>query len=136
MLIRLPHRVTATILVTYPMPAVADEVEQRMRSKLDKRGPRWELKATSDRPPMKERRSTLQLAKNLAKVAEQWEIPLKRESSTWPSVAGLVPAKTACLCGVGPVARELGTPHEAVLRISLVQRTLLLAEFLAREIRK
>ncbi len=85
---------------------------------------------------MRERRATLRLAKALQHVADDWEIPFKRESSVWPSVAGLVPAKTACLCGVGPVARDLGTPHEAVLRLSLVQRTLLLSEFLAREIRK
>jgi hypothetical protein len=82
---------------------------------------------------MKERRTTTQLARRLAQVAEEWEIPLKRESSVWPSVAGLVPAKTVCVCGVGPVARDVGTPHEAVQRISLVQRTLLLAEFLARD---
>jgi hypothetical protein len=34
------------------------------------------------------------------------------------------------------VARDLGTPHESVLRISLVQRTLLLTQFLAREVKK
>ena len=32
----------------------------------------------------------------------------------------------------GPVARDLGTPNESVQRIGLIQRTLLLAEFLAR----
>jgi D-alanine-D-alanine ligase len=128
-----PHRVTATILVTYPDAAVADQLEVRMRALLGKGGPRWELDQISDRPPMKERRSTLQLAKQLSRVAEEWEIPFKRESSVWPSVAGLVPAKTACLCGVGPVARDVGTPQEAVQRISLVQRTLLLAEFLTKE---
>lgn len=133
---RLPHRVTATILVTYPEPAAADQVEEWMRAKLDKKGPRWELELLSDRPPMKERRATARLANALEHVAADWEIPLRRESSVWPSVAGLAPAKTASLCGVGPVARDLGTPHEAVLRISLVQRTLLLAEFLARGIRE
>ena len=129
---RTPHRVTATVLVTYPDASAADDLEDRMRASLGKKGPRWELDKTSDRPPMKERRSTLQLAKQLAQVAKEWEIPSRRESSVWPSVAGSVPAKTACLCGIGPVARDLGTSHEAVQRISLVQRTLLLAEFLAR----
>lgn len=130
---RTPHRVTATVLVTYPDLNVVDQLEERMRALLGKKGPRWELDQISDRPPMRERRSTLLLTKKLAEVAEAWEIPFKRESSVWPSVAGLVPAKTACLCGVGPVARDLGTPQEAVQRISLVQRTLLLAEFLARD---
>jgi D-alanine-D-alanine ligase len=130
---RTPHRVTATILVTYPETAVVEQIEEQMRALLDKKGPRWELDIISDRPPMKERRSTLQLAKRLSQVADEWEIPLKRESSVWPSVAGLVPARTACVCGIGPVARDLGTPHEAVQRISLVQRTLLLAEFLVKD---
>jgi hypothetical protein len=104
-----------------------------MRALLAKKGPRWELNCISDRPPMKERRATIQLAQKLAQVAGEWEIPLRRESSVWPSVAGLVPAKTACVCGIGPVARDVGTPHEAVQRISLVQRTLLLAQFLAKD---
>jgi D-alanine-D-alanine ligase len=129
---QMPYRITATLLMTYPDAQSADKLEEQMRSKLGKKGPRWELDQISDRPPMKERRSTLQLARKLAQVAEGWEIPFKRESSVWPSVAGLVPAKTACLCGLGPVARDVGTPQEAVLRISLVQRTLLMAEFLAQ----
>jgi D-alanine-D-alanine ligase len=127
----LPHRVTATVVVTYPEQRIADEIEEEMRGLIGKSGPRWELKQLSDRPPMRERRANLQLAKSLGELAEQREIPLKRESSVWPSVAGLVPAKTACVCGIGPVARDLGMPNEAVQRISLVQRTLLLAEFLA-----
>jgi D-alanine-D-alanine ligase len=126
----LPHRAVATILVTYPTTRVADAVEAKMRESLVKGGPRWELELVSDRPAMKERRGTLQLARNLESVARRREIPLKRESSVWPSVAGLVPPKIPCLCGVGPVARDLGTPQESVLRISLVQRTLLLAEYL------
>ena len=42
-----------------------------------------------------------------------------------------MPADKACVCAVGPVARDLRTPQEAVKRITLVQRSLLLAEFLA-----
>jgi hypothetical protein len=82
---------------------------------------------------MKERRVTARLAKSLENVASGWEIPLKRESSVWPSVAGLVPAAKGVVCGVGPVARDLYTPAESVDRISLIQRTLLLAEFLCEK---
>jgi hypothetical protein len=39
------------------------------------------------------------------------------------------------VCGVGPVARDLYTPHEAVNRISLMQRTLLMVELLAQDIK-
>ena len=79
---------------------------------------------------MGERRANAELARVLERTANHWEIPLKRESLVWPSVAGLVGDRAACVCGLGPVARDLGTPQEAVQRISLVQRTLLLAEYL------
>ena len=83
---------------------------------------------------MKERAGTQRLSRALEAVAREWEIPLRRESSTWPSVAGLVGSKTACVCGIGPVCRDWGTPTEAVQRISLVQRTLLVAEYLVSQL--
>jgi D-alanine-D-alanine ligase len=127
---RLPHRVSARLLVTSPGPAVADAVEARMRESVARGGVRWELEPISDRPAMQDRKANRDLFGALEKAAQSWEIPLDRESSATPSVAGLVPETTPCLCGLGPVARDLGTPQEAVQRISLVQRTLLLAQFL------
>jgi D-alanine-D-alanine ligase len=132
----LPHRVVGTLLITFPDEEVADQIEAQMREILGKGGPKWKLVLDSNRPPMKDRTNSTRLAKTLLDVAEKWEIPLKRESSTLPSVAGVVPAKTACVCGIGPVAHNLGMPSESVSRISLVQRTLLLAEFLAAQLEK
>ena len=85
----------------------------------------------SDRPPMRERRVNSKLIRDLEETAAQWEIPFARDSSTWPSVAGLVPRTKPVLCGIGPAARDLYTSNESVERISLVQRTLLLAQYLA-----
>jgi D-alanine-D-alanine ligase len=128
----LPHRVAAQLLTTYPDSKAGDALEQRMRDAIPS-GPRWELDPVSDRPAMEERRSSKALARSLAEIASEWDIGLKFESSTWPSAAGLVPPKIPCLCGVGPVARDLGTPHESIQRISLIQRTLLLAQLLAEK---
>ena len=133
---RLPHRVSATVLMTYSDVKVADQIEANMRAILGPRGPKWELLLDSDRPPMKERPINTKLFKSLAAVAAGRGVTLKRDSSTWPSVAGLVPSKVACVCGVGPITRDRGTPQEAVQRISLIQRTLILAEFLAAELKK
>ncbi len=129
--LRLPHRVTATILVTYLDPADADRLEAEMRSILGKGGAKWQLVLDSDRPPMRERPLNTKLFKELVGLAAERGFTLKRDTSTWSSVAGLVPSKVACVCGVGPVTRDRGTPQEHVLRISLIQRTLLLAEYLA-----
>jgi D-alanine-D-alanine ligase len=130
---RLPHRVHVTLLSTFPATERGEELEAEIRSILGRSGPRWKLDLLSDRPPMPERRGR-PLWKQVDAVAKAWEIPVKREGSSWPSVAGLVPPQKQVLCGFGPVARDLRTPDEAVWRLSVMQRTLLLAELLAREL--
>jgi D-alanine-D-alanine ligase len=133
---RLPHRVTATLLLTYPEAETGDQTEARMRALLGKGGPRWELVCEADRPPMKERPVNTRLFSALAAVADEHGVTLKKDSSAWASVAGLVGARTAAVCGFGPTTKERGTPQEAVQRIALVQHTLILADFLARELEK
>ena len=81
---------------------------------------------------MKERTPGLRLAKAIEDVARELQLPVVRQSSAWPSVAGLVPAKVGCVCGFGPVCRDRGTSKEAVQRVSLVQRAFLLAAFLSK----
>lgn len=124
-----PHRVTATVVVSYPTVAAADALAQQTRDLLGRGGPRWELVTQTDRPPF-EKRTPSSLYDELAMVAARWDVPLQGETSAWPSVAGYVPEDRSCICGVGPVAHNLRTPQEAVQRISLIQRTLLLGEFL------
>jgi hypothetical protein len=85
---------------------------------------------------MRERPINTSLYNALAGVAGEHDVKLKKDSSAWASVAGLVPAKTAAVCGFGPTTRDRGTPAEAVSRIALVQHTLILADFLARELEK
>lgn len=126
----LPHEVRATLLMAYLDGETADATESLMRQALGKRGPRWHLDLRADRPAMADAKANRVLAKELGEVAEAWDIPFKSESSVWPSAAGLVPAGTPVLCGLAPVAEHVSTPRESVMRISLVQRTLLLAQYL------
>ena len=127
-----PHRVSATVMVSYYNVEDAKRVEARMKEILGSKERRWKLTLLSDRPPMKERAPGLRLAKAFEGVAQELQLPVKHQSSAWPSIAGLVPAKVACICGAGPVCRDRGTAREAVQRVSLVQRTLLLAAFLCK----
>lgn len=126
----LPHRVVASLIITYSEAAQADEAEQAVRTILGKRGPKWSLATISDRPAMPKTKKNRALADELMAAAAEWEIPLSQEDSTWPSVAGLAPPSVPVVCGVGPVAHELYTPGESVQRLSVIQRTLLLAQFL------
>ncbi len=127
----LPHRVVGTLLMTYRDADLADQLEASIRECLGSRGPKWELERVSERPPLGDRRASRRLLDELRRAAESWEIPVKGESSAWPSVAGLAPAETAVLCGLGPEATHLYTPDEAVERTSLLQRTLMLASLLS-----
>lgn len=130
--LHLPHRVSVMLLLTYLNPNAADAAEERIREILNGKEVRWSLERISDRPPMEERRANEPLLEALKSLAANWDIPLEAESSAWPSVAGLVPPSTAVICGMGPVGRNLYTPEESVQRVSLMQRTLLLAQFLHR----
>ncbi len=127
---RLPHRVQVTILMTYADATDADRLESGMRETFGKGGPKWDLLRESDRPPMRDRKTNARLYDTLAALAGERDTTLKKDTSAWPSAAGLIPAKVASLCGVGPVVRDRGTPNENVLRISLIRRALLLADYL------
>ncbi len=124
----LPHRVDATLQTSFPNIRAADQLEERIREVLDRQ--QAELALLSTRPAMPSRRINSVILKKLRNTAEKWDIPLNTETSLWPSVAGLVPPKVPVICGLGPEARGLYTGQEAVSRISMVQRTLLLAEYL------
>lgn len=129
----LPHLVTATLLVSYPDDGIAKQVEQQIHELLQDKRVKCKLEMVSQRPPMRDRRANARLVKQLKSVAGKWELPLSAESSVWPSAAGLVTGTTGVVCGVGPVARDLYTPNESVDRISLMQRTMLLSQFLAEQ---
>jgi D-alanine-D-alanine ligase len=129
----LPHKVDVTIQMSYGDKEKADYTEALIREMLGENGFSCQLESISDRPEMKNRTANKRLVADLADVATNWEIPFGKESSLWPSVAGLVPSSTPVVCGLGPVTRDAYTPNEAVERLSLLQRTLLVAEFLAKQ---
>jgi D-alanine-D-alanine ligase len=130
----LPHRVEARLVMTYGEAKAADAAEERMRIVLGRDCHRWELDIISDRPAMPKRK-TLDALTRLSKVAERWELPFDEDASVSASVAGLVPEEVPVICGLGPVTHDIYSPHEAVQRLSLLQRTLLLAQFLVEQAR-
>ena len=132
----LPHRITTILQMSFPDIKSANKTEEAIREILKDKSVRWNLAMLSNRPSMKDRRVNARLINSLQSVADQWEIPLGREASLIPSVAGLVPTNIPVVCGIGPVATNIHTSQSAVQRISLVQRTLLLTEFLIKMIEK
>ena len=131
---RLPHKISAALLLTYLDEKKASNLENKMKEILKQKEYRWQLSLVSDRPPLKERENSIRLANRLFSLAKEWEIPLNKVSSVWPTAAGLVPQKVPVICGVGPVAVRLHEPSEAVQRVSMIQRSLIISQFLLNEI--
>ena len=130
--LHLPHRVTAGLLATYRDPEQADELHREIRAILGRGGCRWELTMDWDLPPMPETAGSGALLEALNGAGGAHGVEFRRETSSVASLAGLVGADTPCVCGVGPAAHDRGTPGESIERIGLIERTVVLAEFLAR----
>ena len=130
---RSPHKIHMTMMVGYLDNRKADESVERIREILTGSRFKIRMEMISDRPPMKKRPVNRELALSFEKIASDWDIPLQIDTSVWPSAGGLVPKRIPVIGGIGPIARDMYTPHEAVDRTSLIQRTLLLAQFLIRE---
>lgn len=131
--LKLAHWASVTILVSYPNKKTVAETESRIREIIGKPKLKCSLDRFSDRPPMPERAGNTALARSLEEAARRWDIPLQTETSVLPSVAGLVPQGVPVLCGLGPSADDIHTPEERISRISLIHRTLMLAELLLGE---
>jgi D-alanine-D-alanine ligase len=132
----LPHRAKARVLLSYLDNAAADKTQQEIREILREGHYRVSLEEVSNRPPMRKRKKNEPLVRAMKDVAQAWDIPLETESSLMPSVAGLAPSTASVVCGVGPVARDVHTPQVAVNRISVMQRTLLLAQYLIGQLKR
>lgn len=129
----IPHRAVVEIQTTYPTKEKGTQLEKSLKEILSGDDLKWRLAKQSDRPPMTERKTNQQLLNSLNNIATEWDIPLSKESSLMPSVAGLVPRSVPTICGIGPVVHNLYTSRESIERISLVQRTLLLSQLLLEQ---
>jgi hypothetical protein len=132
----LPHRVQVTLVSSFAKIKSGDELEEKMKQVLGKGDIKWSLDCVSNRPPMKvKKRGNLQI-EALENIANQWDMPLETVSSLWPSVGGLVKQGTPVICGMGPSVKDLYTSRECIERVSLIQRTLLLSQYLISKLRQ
>lgn len=127
---RLPHRVSFTIQTSFPDRLSADRIEEQVYEICRGGGVKWHIAQISDRPAFIESRQSKALFQEIVKLGSEWELPLKGETSLWPSVAGLVPQGKAVICGLAPAIENIATSVEAISRISFVERMLLLGQLL------
>lgn len=132
----LPHRVQVTLVSSFAIIKKGDELEEKMRQVLGTGNIKWSLECVSNRPPMKVKKKGNQQIEIFKKIAEQWDIPFETVSSLWPSAGGLVKQGTPVISGMGPCAKDLYTSRECIERVSLIQRTLLLSQYLIAKLKE
>ena len=126
----LPHRAVAELLIGFDTMRSAEQIETQLRAALESPRMRWSLDIAGERPPRSESPANEPLTRAVAGVAERWKIPLELGSSAWPGIDGWIPADTSCISGLAPPLRDDGAGVEAVQRLGMVQRTLLLTQLL------
>ncbi len=125
----MPHRIHATVGLTFLDPRHADEAEARLREivRPDLKHLQVRVEMLEERPPLARKGLDNPLVTRLEAIAGEWKLPFGTDSSLLPSAAGCVPPGTPVICGFGPPGRDLYTPNEAVHRGELLQRSLLLS---------
>lgn len=128
-----PHRISSLVSVSYLEEKKADQAETRIRDlfRSETKGIALRVEKISERPSFSRKDRGGPMVNTLKTLCEDWKLPFGLDSSLLPSPAGEVPKETPAICGFGPASRGLFTPGEAVHRGELLQRTLLLALFLA-----
>jgi D-alanine-D-alanine ligase len=127
--ILLPHRVRATLCISFIDKRHADGAEEQLEALTvpGVKGLQVRMERLERRPPMQRQSDENPILGRLRALSEAWKLPFGVHTSLLPSAAGEVPRETPVLCGLAPAGRELYTPQEAVHRGELVQRALLLA---------
>lgn len=131
----LPHRVRATVYVTFLDTELADEAEGRLHEVFTGQGENHDeiqvyIEKLEERPPLNRSPYSGAIISQLQKISDSWKLPFGVDSSLLPSAAGEVPDGIPVICGCGPASRGMFTPQECIHRGELLQRTLLLTLFL------
>ena len=134
----LPHRVRATVYVTFLDGLKADEAEAQLRELFKpKAGEQEEIRThvekLEERLPLNRSDNCLYIISRLKEISETWKLPFGVDSSLLSSAAGEVPDKTPVICGFGPASQNMYTPYEGIHRGELLQRALLLTLFLIED---
>ncbi|TCT12874.1 D-alanine-D-alanine ligase [Natranaerovirga pectinivora] len=129
----LPHRVRASIYVTFLDEKKVKEAEAKIRElfKSTTRGIQCYVEKLTERPPFNRIKNN-SLITELSRISEELNIPFGVESSLLPSAAGEIHNKIPIVCGFAPASKGLYTPNEALHRGELIQKTLLLGMYLLR----
>ncbi len=128
----MPHRITATIYITYLDATSARSAEIALRNafKTSNRHLKTYVETLENRPPMIQNPNSKALSDALQSISASMGHTLESESTLLPSPAGVISTDKAVVCGLAPGSKKLFTSEESINRTEWVQKTLLITEYL------
>ncbi len=125
----MPHRVRATVYITYLDSELADDTEKEIKKLFASsvKGIQSFFEKLEERQPLRRSSQSKKFLAKIKDISYQWKLPYGTEAGLLPSAAGEVPKDIPVICGFAPASRDIYTPNEAIHRGELLQRTLLLA---------
>ncbi|MBW3582655.1 MAG: ATP-grasp domain-containing protein [Euryarchaeota archaeon] len=132
---RPPHRLEADLMVRYRDDAARRAWISTAEDLLSEVDVVAHIGERGHYPPVRDGEPTRHLVAELRALAEEWDVPLASESADSPTLAGLAPEGTAAVGGLGPVARGVHRPDEAIDRTAFMQRLILITQHLAKRTR-
>ncbi len=127
-----PHQMEAILYLSYLDQAKANEMEDEIKKafKTTSRSFHCTIAKLEERPPMMKRGSQKALVDKMEELAKEWNLPFDTDSSLIPTAAGDIPGQIPVVCGLSPSSKGLYTPLECINRRELVEKTLLLCQYL------
>ncbi len=128
----MPHRISATLYITYLDSHKAKLAEKKLRDIFKSKNAQLKtfVETLEVRPPFIQNESSKKLLETLKAISSPWVKTLESESTLLPSPAGLIDNDKAVVCGLVPGSKKLHTAEESINRTEWVQKTLLITEFL------
>lgn len=133
--ILVPHKITLNIIITYINSFEARNVEMELRKifKSNNKKINTYIEKIEDRAPLNKNKNNNDLANKFIEIAKRSNIELGIESALLPSAAGEIIKSSNVICGLSPGSKSLYTPNESINRRELIEKTLLITEFLMEE---
>ncbi len=126
------HRISASIFLTYIDSQVADKIESEIKRifRSTSKNIKSYISNIEVRPPMIKNNVQNDLIMRLKNISDELELPFGVDSKSIPSAGGDVAQGIPVVCGMSPSGRNLYSVNESINRLELLQKTVLLAEYL------
>ena len=130
-----PDYASLSFLIHYPLLALRDELDKKVYRLFEvpsKRPVKVHITKGPQKYPLLESDHDIKFFEEVEKIAKKIEVRVNKTHSEISSSLSYVPQEIPTLEGFGPVTGSVGTQNEFVIRDSLIDRAVLLANVISK----